>query len=205
TSSNTSRAHKDNTPRINRGIRYDNQKVVNVARARENVGTQVVQQYGIQCYNCKEYGHVAKEYDWRDDTDDEPEDQELEAHYLYMAKIQEITLDATDNSRSIFNIELLHKMQNDNDNYNVFSNDREHPGQPESVNDTYLDKQGDTNITIDSLDMRKPDLEGLPRPHQLILDKLELVYQLLRACYKPCLCKGNSVSVDLILQVFDIK
>nr|GFD50877.1 hypothetical protein [Tanacetum cinerariifolium] len=23
--------------------------------------------------------------DWRDDTDDEPEDQELEAHYMYMA------------------------------------------------------------------------------------------------------------------------
>ncbi|GKG22060.1 hypothetical protein Tco_0384655, partial [Tanacetum coccineum] len=30
---------------------------------------------------------------------------------------------------------------------------REHPEQPESVNDTYLEKQGDTNITIDSLDM----------------------------------------------------
>nr|GEX04536.1 hypothetical protein [Tanacetum cinerariifolium] len=37
----------------------------------------------------------------------------------------------------------------------------------------------------------KPDLEGIPRPHQLILDKLELVDQLLRAHYKPCLCKGN--------------
>ncbi|GKC41561.1 hypothetical protein Tco_1059283 [Tanacetum coccineum] len=41
----------------------------------------------------------------------------------------------------------------DNDNYNVFSNDREHPKQPESVNDIYLEEQGDTNITIDSLDM----------------------------------------------------
>ncbi|GJY68787.1 retrovirus-related pol polyprotein from transposon TNT 1-94 [Tanacetum coccineum] len=44
------------------GIGYDNQRVVNVAGARENVGTQVVQQFGIQCYNCKEYGHVAREY-----------------------------------------------------------------------------------------------------------------------------------------------
>ncbi|GJW32284.1 DNA helicase [Tanacetum coccineum] len=50
-----------NTPRVNRGIGYDNQKVVNVAGARENVGTHVVQQSRIQCYNCKEYGHVAKE------------------------------------------------------------------------------------------------------------------------------------------------
>nr|GEV87485.1 retrovirus-related Pol polyprotein from transposon TNT 1-94 [Tanacetum cinerariifolium] len=37
----------------------------------------------------------------------------------------------------------------------------------------------------------KPNLEGLPRPHQLILDKLELIDQLLRENYKPCLCKGN--------------
>ncbi|GJR10957.1 uncharacterized mitochondrial protein-like protein [Tanacetum coccineum] len=147
TSSNTSRANQDNTPRINRGTGYDNQRVVNVVGARENVGTLVVQQSGIQCYNYKEYGHVARECqklkrakdtayhkekmllckqeeagfqlnteqaDWRDATDDEPEDQELEPHYMYMAQIQK---------------------------------------QPESVNDTYLEEQGDTNITIDSLDM----------------------------------------------------
>ncbi|GJV03168.1 hypothetical protein Tco_1336737 [Tanacetum coccineum] len=76
----------------------------------------------------------------RDDTDDEPEDQELEAHYLYMAKIQEVTPDAADNSGPIFNTESLQKVQNDNDNYNVFVNDREHPEQPESVNDTYLEE-----------------------------------------------------------------
>ncbi|GKB48851.1 ribonuclease H-like domain-containing protein [Tanacetum coccineum] len=61
TSSNTSRANQDNSPRINRGTGYDNQRTINVAKARENVGTQVVQQSGIQCYNCKEYGHVARE------------------------------------------------------------------------------------------------------------------------------------------------
>nr|GEU89965.1 hypothetical protein [Tanacetum cinerariifolium] len=48
------------------------------------------------------------------------------------------------------------------------------------------------NFTISPKPLhRKPDLEGLPRPHQLILDKLELVNQLLSAYYKPCLCKGN--------------
>ncbi|GKC11716.1 hypothetical protein Tco_1008498 [Tanacetum coccineum] len=81
TSSNTSRAHQDNTPRINRGTRYDNQMAVNVAGDRENV------------------------------------------------------------------------VQNDNDNYNVFANDIEHPEQPESVNDIYLDEQGDINIPTNSLDM----------------------------------------------------
>nr|GEV74576.1 hypothetical protein [Tanacetum cinerariifolium] len=36
-------------------------RTVNVAEARENVKTQVVEQSGIQCYNCKEYRHVARE------------------------------------------------------------------------------------------------------------------------------------------------
>nr|GFD39401.1 hypothetical protein [Tanacetum cinerariifolium] len=118
TSSNTSRANQDNSSRINRGTGYDNQRIVNVVGDRENIGTLVVQQSRIQCYNYKKYGHVAKECqkpkrakdaayhkeemllykreeagfqlnveqaDWRDDTDDEPDDQELEAHYMYMA------------------------------------------------------------------------------------------------------------------------
>ncbi|GJS05942.1 hypothetical protein Tco_0362738 [Tanacetum coccineum] len=40
TSSNTSRANQDNTPRINRGTGYDNQRAVNVAGARENVDSR---------------------------------------------------------------------------------------------------------------------------------------------------------------------
>ncbi|GJY54491.1 retrovirus-related pol polyprotein from transposon TNT 1-94 [Tanacetum coccineum] len=77
----------------------------------------------------------------------------LLSHYLYMAKIQEVTPDAADNSGPIFDTESLQKVQNDNDNYNVFANDKEHLEQPESINDTYLKEQGDTNITIDLLDM----------------------------------------------------
>nr|GFC01329.1 hypothetical protein [Tanacetum cinerariifolium] len=56
TSSNTSRANQDNSPRINR-----NAGIGNVAGARETVGSTVVHKYGIQCYNCKEFGHVARE------------------------------------------------------------------------------------------------------------------------------------------------
>ncbi|GJR93241.1 retrovirus-related pol polyprotein from transposon TNT 1-94 [Tanacetum coccineum] len=44
-------------------------------------------------------------------------------------------------------------VQNNHDNYNVFAIENEHPEQPESVTDAYLEEQGDTNITIDSLDM----------------------------------------------------
>ncbi|GJY54803.1 gag-pol polyprotein [Tanacetum coccineum] len=97
---------------------FGNQRTMTVAGARETVGSQVVQQTGIQCFNCKGYGHYAKECrkpkrvkdyayhkekmmmckqaeqgvplqaeqaDWLEDTDEEIDEQELEAHYSYMA------------------------------------------------------------------------------------------------------------------------
>nr|GEX68687.1 hypothetical protein [Tanacetum cinerariifolium] len=148
TSSNTSRANQDNSPRINRSAGYENQRIGNVAGARETVGSSVVQKSEIQCYNYKEFGHVARECqkpkrakdaayhrekmllckqeeagiqlnaeqaDWRDDTDDdELEDQELEAHYIYMAQLQEVSTDAAD-SGPIFDDEPLQKNDDDND------------------------------------------------------------------------------------------
>nr|GFA46060.1 hypothetical protein [Tanacetum cinerariifolium] len=57
----------------------------------------------------------AKQADWKDDTDDEPKDQELEAHYMYMAQIQEVTPDAADNSGHIFDSEPLQKVDQDDD------------------------------------------------------------------------------------------
>nr|GEY29728.1 hypothetical protein [Tanacetum cinerariifolium] len=124
-------------------------RLSNVAGARETVGTTVVQKSGIQCYNCKEFRHVARECqkpkrekdaayhrekmllckqeeaviqlnaeqaDWRDDTDDKSKDQELEAHYMYMAQIQDVSPDAAD-SRSIFDTEPVAQLdQNDDDN-----------------------------------------------------------------------------------------
>ncbi|GJW80295.1 hypothetical protein Tco_0144270 [Tanacetum coccineum] len=37
----------------------------------------------------------AEQADWKDDTDDESEEQELEAHYMYMAQIHEVTPDSS--------------------------------------------------------------------------------------------------------------
>ncbi|GJS69468.1 hypothetical protein Tco_0702309, partial [Tanacetum coccineum] len=95
----------------------------------------------------------AEQADLRDDIDDELKDQELEAHYMYMAQIQEVILDDADNSRPIFDAEPLQKVQNNDDNYNMFAIKSEHPEQPESVNDTYPVEQDEHNIIIDSLDM----------------------------------------------------
>nr|GEV39643.1 hypothetical protein [Tanacetum cinerariifolium] len=127
TSSNTSQANHDNSPRINRGVGYENQRIGNVVGARETVGTTVVQKSGIQCYNCKEFGYVAKECQKPKRVKDaayhrekmllydESEDQELEAHYMYTAQIQEVSPYATD-SRPIFDSEPVQKInQNDDD------------------------------------------------------------------------------------------
>nr|GFD28999.1 hypothetical protein [Tanacetum cinerariifolium] len=61
TSSITSRANQDNSPRIHINAGYEGQRSGTVAAARDTVGSSMVQKYGIQCYNCKEYGHIARE------------------------------------------------------------------------------------------------------------------------------------------------
>nr|GFD08901.1 hypothetical protein [Tanacetum cinerariifolium] len=61
TSSNTSRANQDNSPRINRNAGYESQRSGYVVGARETLGSSMVQKSEIQCYNCKEFGHVARE------------------------------------------------------------------------------------------------------------------------------------------------
>nr|GEX41657.1 retrovirus-related Pol polyprotein from transposon TNT 1-94 [Tanacetum cinerariifolium] len=64
TSSNTRNKNVDTTQwykNDDHSGQFGNQRMVNVAGAREKVGCLVVQQSRIQCYNCKEFGHFAKE------------------------------------------------------------------------------------------------------------------------------------------------
>ncbi|GKC81479.1 retrovirus-related pol polyprotein from transposon TNT 1-94 [Tanacetum coccineum] len=154
TSSNTRNKNVDTTPRYkndNQTGQFGNQRVVNIVGARETVGGPVVQQSGIQCFNCKEFGHYAKECrklkrvkdstyhkekmlqckqaekgvqlqaeqsDWLADTDEEIDEQELEAHYSYMAKIQEVP-----NADSSTNAEPLEIVQYEIPDDNVFASD----------------------------------------------------------------------------------
>ncbi|GJU84097.1 putative reverse transcriptase domain-containing protein [Tanacetum coccineum] len=64
TSLNSRNKTEDTTPRYkndNQSGQFRNQRTMTVDEARETVGSQVVQQNGIQCFNCKGFGHYAKE------------------------------------------------------------------------------------------------------------------------------------------------
>nr|GEV09848.1 hypothetical protein [Tanacetum cinerariifolium] len=89
----------------------------------------------------------------KENIDEEEEDQELEAHYVYMAKIQEMIPAAEVDNGPNFNKELMEKVYS-NDDYNVFTIEKQHVKKPESINDTYAVEKDDNNITLDSLDMR---------------------------------------------------
>nr|GFA36185.1 hypothetical protein [Tanacetum cinerariifolium] len=101
---------------------FGNQRTMNVAGARENVGTN---------------------------TDKEIDEQKLEAHYCYMAKIQEVR---TTNSGT--NSEPLEKVQNDT-GYNVFVNE-----QSKSNSNTCLVEIDDSNVILDSPDMCDDDIQN---------------------------------------------
>nr|GEW28047.1 hypothetical protein [Tanacetum cinerariifolium] len=128
TSLNSKNKNVDTTPRYkndDHSGQFGTQRIVNVVAARENVRSKVVQQSGIQCFNCREFRYFTKEcrkpkrvkdstyhkekmllckqaeqgvplqveqYDWLADTDEEVDEQEMEAHYSYMAKIQEVPI-----------------------------------------------------------------------------------------------------------------
>nr|GFC47358.1 hypothetical protein [Tanacetum cinerariifolium] len=96
----------------------------------------------------------AEQYDWLADTDEEVNEQELEAHYSYMAKIQEVlTADSGTDS------EPVEQVQND-DGYNVFANDLQHSEQSESVSNTCLVETDDSNVILDSPDMCEDDIQN---------------------------------------------
>nr|GEX02221.1 uncharacterized mitochondrial protein AtMg00810-like [Tanacetum cinerariifolium] len=96
----------------------------------------------------------AEKYDWLADTDEEIDQQELEAHYSYMAKIQEVPT-----ADSSTDYEPLEKVQKDT-KYNVFVNDLQHSEQSESVSNTCIVETDDSNVIPDSPDMCDDDIHN---------------------------------------------
>nr|GEV96430.1 hypothetical protein [Tanacetum cinerariifolium] len=101
---------------------------------RENVGSKGVPQSGIQCFNYKEYGHFAKECRKPKklaDTDEEVDEQELEAQYRYKTMLDIMCLPTI---------------------YNILSN--------ESISNTCLVETDDSNVTPDSPNMCEDDIHN---------------------------------------------
>ncbi|GJS96498.1 retrovirus-related pol polyprotein from transposon TNT 1-94 [Tanacetum coccineum] len=96
----------DTSPRYkndNQTRQFRNQRTVTVAGARDTVGSQECRKpKRVKDYTyhkekmllCKQAEKgvplQAEQADWLEDTDEEIDEQELEAHYSYMAKIQEV-------------------------------------------------------------------------------------------------------------------
>nr|GFC29803.1 hypothetical protein [Tanacetum cinerariifolium] len=136
---------------------------MNVAGAREKVESPVVQQSRIQCFNCREFRHFAKECRKPKRVKDSTyhkekmflcKQAEQEAHYSYMAKIQEVpTADSGIDS------EPVEQVQNDA-RYNVFANGLQHFEQSESISNTCLVEMNDSIVIPDSPDMCEDDIQN---------------------------------------------
>ncbi|GJR72319.1 hypothetical protein Tco_0084684 [Tanacetum coccineum] len=95
----------------------------------------------------------AEQVDWLEDTDEEIDEQELEAYYSFMAKIQEVpTADSGTDT------DPLEQVQYDAE-YNVFANERQHSEQPESINNTCEVETVDSNVIVDSPNMCANDIQ----------------------------------------------
>nr|GEX00285.1 hypothetical protein [Tanacetum cinerariifolium] len=166
TSSNLRNKNMDTTTwykNENQSGQFGNQRTVNVAGAREHLGSppkrvkdSAYHKEKMLLYKQAEQGVPlqSEQYDWLADTDAEIDEQEWEAHYSYMAKIQEVpTADIGTNS------EPLEQVQNDT-GYNVFVNDLQHSEQSKSISNTCLVETDNGNVIPDSPDMCDDDIQN---------------------------------------------
>nr|GEV40430.1 hypothetical protein [Tanacetum cinerariifolium] len=209
TSSNSKNKNVDTTLRYkndDHSGQFGTHRIVNVAGTREKVGSPLVQKSGIQCFNCKEYGHFAKDFRKPKRVKDSTYHKEkmlmckqaeqgvpLQAEH-YMAKIQEVpTADSGTNSKPV------EQVQNDA-GYNVFANDLQHYKQSESVSNTCLVETDDSNVIPDSPDMCEDDIQNEQNDIQKQLKKANTTLaQELKEC-KSILAEtskslGESISV----------
>ncbi|GJS00133.1 hypothetical protein Tco_0316641 [Tanacetum coccineum] len=165
TSSNSRNKNVDTSSRYkndNQTGQFGNQRIVTVAGTRKTVGSQVVQVKDSTYHKenmllCKQAEKGvplrAEQSDWLADTDEEIDEQELEAYYSFMAKIQEVpTVDSGTDTKP------LEQVQN-HAGYNMFANERQHSEQPESISNTCVVEKVDSNVIPDSPDMCDNDIQ----------------------------------------------
>ncbi|GJW15560.1 integrase, catalytic region, zinc finger, CCHC-type containing protein [Tanacetum coccineum] len=149
TSSNSRNKNVDTSLRYkndNQTGHFGNQRIVTVVGARESVGSQVVQQTGIRCFSCKEFGHFAKDCK----KPKRVKDYSCHKEKMLLCKQAKKVL-GTDT-------EPLEQVQYDAE-YNVFANERQHSKQPESISKTCIVEKVDSNVIPDSLDMCDNDIQ----------------------------------------------
>nr|GEW08668.1 retrovirus-related Pol polyprotein from transposon TNT 1-94 [Tanacetum cinerariifolium] len=149
TFSNSINKHVDTSPRNkndNQTGQFRNQRTVTVVGAKETVGSQVVQQTGIRCFNCKEFGYFAKEC----------KKQKRVKDYTYHKEKTLLYKQAEKDSRTV--TEPLEKVQYDA-KYNVFANERHRSEQPKSISNTCVVEKVDNNVILNSLDMCDNDIQ----------------------------------------------
>nr|GEU99223.1 ribonuclease H-like domain-containing protein [Tanacetum cinerariifolium] len=189
TSSNSKNKNVNTTPRYkndNPTGQFRNQRKVTVAGARETVGGHVVQQTGIHCFNCKEFGYFAKECmkpkkvkdlmyhkenmllckqaekgvplkaEQADWLEDTDEDIDEQELKAHYSFMEKIQ--EVPNADSGTDIEPLEQVQN-NVEYNVFANVRQLSEQPESTSNTCIVENDDSNVTLDSPNMCDNDIQ----------------------------------------------
>ncbi|GJY72686.1 retrovirus-related pol polyprotein from transposon TNT 1-94 [Tanacetum coccineum] len=129
-----------------------NQSPYGIFINQSNYVLEILKKYGME--SCDPVGTLME---IKDKLDLEPDEQELEAHYMYMEKIQDVLHPIDDNSGPTYDAEPLEKVHA-YDDYNVFSTERHHYEQLESINNIYVVEMANSNISPDSTDMCVLDL-----------------------------------------------
>nr|GEX84248.1 uncharacterized mitochondrial protein AtMg00810-like [Tanacetum cinerariifolium] len=147
---------------------------------KENVGSPVVQQFRIQCFNCKEFDHFAKECR-------KPKRVKDSAYHKEKMLLFKQAEKGTDS-------EPLEQLQN-NTGYNVFSNDLQHSKQSESISNTCIVETDDSNVIPDSPDMCddviQNDQNGVESDDEHAQAKLQCLYL---HKVKECDCLAQKLS-----------
>nr|GEU82954.1 integrase, catalytic region, zinc finger, CCHC-type, peptidase aspartic, catalytic [Tanacetum cinerariifolium] len=151
TSSNSKNKNVDATPSYkndNQTRQFGNQRTMNVDEAKENVGSPIVQQTEIQCFNCKEFGHFTKECRKPKRVKDFTYHKE-KMLLCKQAKKADLGIDSKPLEHVQYNV-----------GYNVFANEIQHSEQSESISNTCVVEIDDSNVIPDSPNMCDNDIQN---------------------------------------------